>query len=67
MDAAQEHNISDLTHSGSARLRILILEDNPRDVELCIHELKKAGFELDADAADSEEAFAAKLESKATI
>ena len=37
-------------------LRVLILEDNPRDVELCIQELKKAGFELQADAVDTEEA-----------
>ena len=64
MDVTQEHNISDLTRSASARFRVLILEDSPRDIELCIQELKKAGFELHADAADSEEAFAAKLESQ---
>ena len=48
----------------SMPLRVLILEDNPRDVELCIQELKKAGFELQADAVDTEEAFAAKLQSR---
>ena len=47
----------------SMPLRVLILEDNPRDVELCIQELNKAGFELQADAVDTEEAFAAKLQS----
>lgn len=47
----------------SMPLRVLMLEDNPRDVELCIQELKKAGFELQADAVDTEEAFAAKLQS----
>ena len=62
MDAAQEHNIFDLSRSASARLRVLILEDSPQDVELCIRELKKAGFELHAEVADSEEVFAAKLE-----
>ena len=45
-------------------LRVLILEDNPRDVELCTQELKKAGFELQADAVDTEEGFAAKLQSR---
>src|ERR1700722_4452871 len=49
--------------SVSTPLRVLILEDNPRDVELCIRELNKAGFELQADAVDTEEAFAAKLQS----
>jgi two-component system, cell cycle sensor histidine kinase and response regulator CckA len=44
-------------------LRVLMLEDNPRDVELCIQELNKAGFELQADVVDTEEAFAAKLQS----
>jgi len=50
-------------HSISTHLRVLILEDNPRDVELCIQELNKAGFELQADAVDTEEGFAAKLQS----
>ena len=44
-------------------LRVLILEDNPRDVELCTQELKKAGFDLHADAVDTEEGFAARLQS----
>jgi PAS domain S-box-containing protein len=50
-------------HSISTPLRVLILEDNPRDVELCIQELNKAGFELQADAVDTEEGFASKLQS----
>jgi two-component system cell cycle sensor histidine kinase/response regulator CckA len=50
-------------HSVSTPLRVLILEDNPRDVELCIQELSKAGFELRADVVDTEEGFASKLES----
>jgi two-component system cell cycle sensor histidine kinase/response regulator CckA len=44
-------------------LRVLILEDNPQDVELCIQELNKAGFELQADVVDTEEGFASKLQS----
>src|SRR5580698_7450973 len=50
-------------HSISTPLRVLILEDNPRDVELCIQELNKAGFDLQAEAVDTEEGFAAKLHS----
>src|SRR3984885_2386508 len=49
--------------SVSTPLRVLILEDNPRDVELCTQELKKAGFELQVDAVNTEEAFATKLQS----
>src|ERR1022692_373238 len=51
-------------HSVAIPLRVLILEDNPRDVELCIEELKKAGFELQADAVDTEEAFSTRLQSR---
>jgi PAS domain S-box-containing protein len=50
-------------HSFSTPLRVLILEDNPRDVELCIQALNKAGFELQADAVDTEEGFVSKLQS----
>jgi hypothetical protein len=42
----------------------LILEDDLRDVELCIREMKKKGFELQLDAVDTEEGFAAKLQSR---
>src|ERR1700747_3185528 len=50
--------------SVSIPLYVLILEDNPLDVELCIEELKKAGFELQADVVDTEDAFAARLQSR---
>ena len=43
------------------RLRVLILEDNQRDAELFIRKLQEAGFELDADTVDTEEAFVASL------
>jgi two-component system, cell cycle sensor histidine kinase and response regulator CckA len=46
-------------------LRVLILEDNPRDVEVCIRVLSDAGFEVQADIVDNGEGFAAKLYSKA--
>jgi PAS domain S-box-containing protein len=44
-------------------LSILILEDNPRDLELFVHELRKAGFNFHADTVATEEDFAAKLQS----
>src|ERR1700691_5729503 len=50
-------------HCASSRLRVLILEDDPRDVELCIQEMNKAGFELQVDAVDTEEDFTKKLQS----
>jgi PAS domain S-box-containing protein len=53
-----------VAHSIATPLQVLILEDNPRDVELCIQELNKAGFELMVDAVDTMEGFAAKLQSR---
>jgi two-component system, cell cycle sensor histidine kinase and response regulator CckA len=37
------------------RLRVLFLEDNPSDAKLIAHELRRAGFQLDWQRADSEE------------
>jgi PAS domain S-box-containing protein len=51
-------------HSIPTPLHVLFLEDNRRDVELCIQELSNAGLELIVDAVDTEEAFAAKLQSR---
>jgi PAS domain S-box-containing protein len=51
-------------YSTSIPLRVLIVEDNPRDIELCIQELNKAGFATDADIVDTEEGFAARLQSQ---
>ena len=42
-------------------LRVLMVEDNPADVELCLRELRKAGYEARAEAVRDAEAFAAKL------
>ena len=50
-------------HPMTGALRVLVLEDNPRDAELCIQELKKAGFELQSAVVDTQESFAAKLQS----
>jgi len=44
-------------------LRILYLEDNPRDVELCVMELRKAGFHPLIDTVVNREDFLAKLHS----
>ena len=54
-------------HSAPARLRVLILEDNQRDAELFIQKLKEAGFALDADTVDTEEAFVASSDPGFTI
>ena len=47
------------------RLRVLILEDNQPDAELFIRKLQEAGFELDADTVDTEQAFVASLRFRA--
>ena len=49
------------TAAVSMPLRVLMLEDNPLDIELSLQELKKAGFKVQADTVDTEEGFAAKL------
>jgi two-component system cell cycle sensor histidine kinase/response regulator CckA len=59
----QQFAADSTAHSISTPLRVLILEDNPRDAELCIQELNKAGFELQADVVDTEDGFASKLQS----
>ena len=38
-------------------LRVLIVEDRPADAELCLYELKKVGFELQADIASDFDEF----------
>jgi hypothetical protein len=52
--AMNEQTAYDLAdHRASSRLHVLILKDDPRDVELCIQEMNKVGFEH-VDAADNE-------------
>jgi CheY-like chemotaxis protein len=38
-------------------LRVLFVEDNPADVELCRRELSKAGFELRGEVTDRKQEF----------
>jgi signal transduction histidine kinase/DNA-binding response OmpR family regulator len=42
-------------------LNVLLVEDNPADAELCIRELKKAGFDPRADVVRTAPEFAARL------
>jgi two-component system cell cycle sensor histidine kinase/response regulator CckA len=52
--------------SGDARipLRVLILEDSPHDLEICLLELKKGGFEVQADIVETRDAFISRLNSE---
>ncbi|MGH9784074.1 MAG: response regulator, partial [Terriglobia bacterium] len=45
-------------------LRVLYVEDSPTDAELSLRELKKAGFDVDADIVQTPEEFAECLRSK---
>jgi PAS domain S-box-containing protein len=47
-----------------APLNILYVEDSPADAELCLHDLKKAGFEPHADVVSTRDEFKEKLRSK---
>src|SRR5580693_10336372 len=49
---------------GTAALRVLLVEDQPIDAELCVQELTKAGFEVRVDRVDTEEQFAVRLGSQ---
>src|SRR5712692_4504805 len=57
-------------HESSAKpvrkrpLRVLFIEDNPADVELCLQELKKASLEVRADVVETPEQFAECLREK---
>ena len=46
----------------TAPLRVLILEDRPSDAELVIHELQRAGFDLEWKRVDTEADYRASLE-----
>src|ERR1700704_3759802 len=43
-------------------LRVLILEDRPEDAELVLHELRRAGYELNWRRVDEEAGFKANLD-----
>lgn len=47
--------------SSARRLRVLLLEDNPDDAELALLELQRAGFSVDSERVESEEALRAAL------
>ena len=51
----------DSPNSPPQSLNILLVEDNPADAELCIRELKKAGFDPRADVVQTAQEFAARL------
>ena len=42
-------------------LKVLILEDQPDDAELVLRELRKAGYDLQYEQVDTEEAFRSRL------
>jgi PAS domain S-box-containing protein len=60
----REPEVKSCAHPVSDALRVLVLEDNPRDAELCIRALRNAGFELQSAIVDTQESFAAKLQSQ---
>lgn len=64
-EVIHEQSVSDpASHAPPIPIRILMLEDSSRDAELCFRELSKAGFTLQTDVVDTEEAFAVKINSQ---
>ena len=57
--------VRDSSGDFSRKLRVLYVEDNPSDAELCLMQLEQAGLELHADVVDTPKEFAEKLRSEA--
>ena len=51
----------------ATRLRALILEDNPFDLELIVHELRRAGFDPDFQHADNQADYVAFLDASLDV
>jgi len=49
---------------GQKVLRVLFVEDSPEDVELCLHELRRAGFDPIAERVETAQEFLAMLKDK---
>jgi two-component system, cell cycle sensor histidine kinase and response regulator CckA len=47
----------------SKKIRILIVEDNPDDAQLLVHELRRSGFDFEWQRVDTEPTYLAKLNS----
>ena len=53
--------MSAVTTDNPRRLRVLMVEDNPADAELCLRELRRSGYEAYAEVVRDAKDFAAKL------
>src|SRR2546426_9119828 len=58
---AHDHDIR--PPAGHGKLRVLLVEDNPADIELVSHELRRGGFDLTMDVVETEEEFTARVRS----
>src|SRR5438067_4198923 len=58
---AHDHDIR--PPAGHGKLRVLLVEDNPADIELVSRELRRGGFDLTMDVVETEEEFTARVRS----
>src|SRR5207245_10341372 len=58
---AHDHDIRPL--AGHGKLRVLLVEDNPSDIELVSRELRRGGFDLTMDVVETAEEFTARVRS----
>src|SRR6266571_3489382 len=58
---AHDHDIR--PPAGHGKLRVLLVEDNPADIELVSRELRRGGFDLTMDVVETEEEFTAQVRS----
>ena len=56
--------MTDTASKGQTRLSVLLVEDNPADAELVLHELRRGGFEVACDVVQTAAEFSRKLESR---
>ncbi len=55
---------SEATTATRRNLRVLLLEDNPRDAEIVVRQLRTAGFDVDWSRVDNEAGYLAALETE---
>jgi signal transduction histidine kinase len=60
----QERSSSDTSRTVGTKLRVLLVEDNPVDVELVLFTLRKNGFDVSSDVVQTAEEFTSRIQTE---
>jgi two-component system, sensor histidine kinase and response regulator len=63
--SAQDFTSTDTSPQADAKLRLLLVEDNPADVELVLLALRKDGFDISSDVVQTAEEFTLRIQATA--